>query len=64
MFLHYLARVLEVLFFVGLVGSLVVAVLAFVGDLHVFFEDDKVEDSGRSVSAPGIMDAEPHTSRS
>ncbi|HEX2327250.1 MAG TPA: hypothetical protein VHN74_00890 [Candidatus Angelobacter sp.] len=64
MFLHYLARVLEVLFFVGLVGSLVVAVLAFVGDLHVFFEDDKVEDSGRSVPAPGIMDAEPHTSRS
>ena len=64
MFLHYLARVLEVLFFVGLVGSLVVAVLAFVGDLHVFFEDDKVEDSGRSVLAPGIMDAEPHTSRS
>ena len=63
MFLHYLARVLEVLFFVGLVGSLVVAILAFVGDLHVFFEDDKVEDSGRSVPAPGIMDAA-HTSRS
>ena len=64
MFLHYLALVLEVIFFVGLVGSLVVAILAFVGDLHVFFEDEKAEDSGRSMPAPGIVGAEPHTGRS
>ena len=41
MFLHYLALLLEWIFFVGLAGSLVVAVLAFVGDLHVFFEKDE-----------------------
>ncbi|HYX52163.1 MAG TPA: hypothetical protein VE783_01845 [Candidatus Limnocylindrales bacterium] len=64
MFLHYLAIVLEIIFFVGLIGSLVVAILAFVGDLHVFFEDEKTEDSGRSVPAPGIATAEPHAGRS
>jgi hypothetical protein len=63
MFLHYLAYVLEVLFFVGIVGSLVVAIMAFVGDLHVFFEDDKAEDSSRSLPAPGTRTAEPHTTR-
>lgn len=41
MFLHYLALVLEWIFFIGLAGSLVVAVMAFVGDLHVFFEKDE-----------------------
>lgn len=40
MFLIYLARVLEWIFFIGLAGSLVVSVAAFVGDLHVFFEKD------------------------
>jgi hypothetical protein len=44
MFLIYLARVLEWVFFIGLVGSLVVSVMAFVGDLHVFFENDKQEE--------------------
>ncbi len=63
MFLHYLAYILEVIFFIGLIGSLVVAILAFVGDLHVFFEDEKAEESGRSVPAPGIVNAEPHTGR-
>jgi hypothetical protein len=47
MFLIYLARVLEWIFFIGLAGSLVVSVLAFVGDLHVFFENDKEEDTLR-----------------
>jgi len=40
MFFQVLARVLEVIFLVGMGGSLIVAVLAFVGDLHVFFEKD------------------------
>jgi len=40
MFFIYLARVLEWIFFIGLAGSLVVSVAAFVGDLHVFFEND------------------------
>jgi hypothetical protein len=44
MFLHALVLVLETIFFVGLAGSLVVAVLAFVGDLHVFFDKDEVKE--------------------
>lgn len=44
MFLIYLARVLEWIFFIGLAGSLLVSVLAFVGDLHVFFDNDKQEE--------------------
>ena len=31
---------LECLFFLGLIGSLVVAIWAFVGDVHVFFDKD------------------------
>jgi hypothetical protein len=34
--LHVLVRVLEVIFFVGLAGSLVVAILAFLGDVREF----------------------------
>ena len=45
MFLHYLALVLEWIFFIGLTGSLLVAILAFFGDLHVFFDRD--DDLGR-----------------
>ncbi|HKT49406.1 MAG TPA: hypothetical protein VJV96_03885 [Candidatus Angelobacter sp.] len=58
MFLIYLARVLEWIFFIGLAGSLLVSVLAFVGDLHVFFEDDKEEDTLRShhIYAPSSGD--------
>ena len=48
MFLIYLARVLEWIFFIGMAGSLVVALMAFVGDLHVFFDDNKEEDVLRS----------------
>lgn len=46
----YLARVLEWIFFIGLAGSLIVSILAFVGDLHVFFENDE-ESDGRAVSS-------------
>ena len=41
--LHFLVIFLEALFFVGLAGSLVVAIMAFVGDFSDFFEKDKPE---------------------
>jgi hypothetical protein len=44
MFLRVLAVVLESIFLVGLAGSLVVAIMAFVGDVHVFFDKDDVKD--------------------
>jgi hypothetical protein len=40
MFLHFLIRLLETLFIVGMAGSLVVAIWAFVGDIHVFLDKD------------------------
>jgi hypothetical protein len=43
--MHILALVLETLFFVGLAGSLVVALIAFIGDFHEFFEKDRPESS-------------------
>lgn len=45
--MHYLAVFLQWIFFIGLAGSFIVALTAFIGDLHVFFEDDrKSEASG------------------
>jgi hypothetical protein len=38
--LHFIVRVLEVMFFIGLAGSLVVAIAAFVGDIPEFFKND------------------------
>lgn len=38
--MHILASILTWIFFIGLAGSLVVAILAFVGDIEVFFEKD------------------------
>ncbi|HEY7403682.1 MAG TPA: hypothetical protein VIB39_09185 [Candidatus Angelobacter sp.] len=40
---HLFLRILEAIFFIGLGGSMVVAVLAFVGDIHEFFEKDRPE---------------------
>jgi hypothetical protein len=40
MILHFLIRFLETLFVVGMAGSFVVAIWAFVGDIHVFFDKD------------------------
>jgi hypothetical protein len=37
---HLFIRFLEVIFFIGLAGSMVVAILAFVGDIHEFFQKD------------------------
>jgi hypothetical protein len=48
MFLRNLALILEWIFFIGLAGSLIVAIMAFVGDLHVFLEKD--EDAGHVAS--------------
>jgi hypothetical protein len=56
MFFHYLALVLEIIFFVGLAGSLVVAIMAFVGDIHVFLEKDKPE----SPSPTRVPDSHAH----
>ncbi len=56
MVLHYLALILEWIFFIGLVGSLVVALMAFVGDLHVFMEKD--EDGARDGYAHGTAGAD------
>jgi hypothetical protein len=41
MFLHFLIKFLETIFCIGLAGSMVVAILAFVGDIHVFFDKDE-----------------------
>lgn len=38
--MHLLASILTWTFIIGLAGSLVVAILAFVGDVHVFFGKD------------------------
>jgi hypothetical protein len=56
MILHFLVRFLETIFIVGLAGSLVVAVMAFVGDIHVFFDND--EEPVRPTAAPSGL---PHT---
>ena len=41
--MHLLIRILEMMFFIGLAGSMVVAIMAFVGDIHEFFEKDRPE---------------------
>ncbi len=41
MLLHYLVRVLEGMFFTGLAGSFMVAIIAFVGDFEVLLNRDK-----------------------
>jgi hypothetical protein len=41
--LHFLILLIESLFFIGLAGSLVVAIMAFVGDFSDFFEKDRPE---------------------
>jgi hypothetical protein len=48
MFLHFLIRFLETLFIAGMAGSFVVAIWAFVGDIHVFL--DKDDEPVRSTS--------------
>jgi hypothetical protein len=40
MVLHFIVRVLEIMFLIGLAGSLVVAIAAFVGDVPEFFKKD------------------------
>ena len=41
--LHVLVLFLETLFFIGLAGSMVVAIWAFIGDWFEFFEKDRPE---------------------
>jgi hypothetical protein len=40
---HFFIVFLEAVFFIGLAGSMVVAIMAFVGDFSDFFEKDKPE---------------------
>jgi hypothetical protein len=47
--LHFLLLFLEALFFVGLAGSMVVAIMAFVGDFTDFFEKDKHESASQAI---------------
>jgi hypothetical protein len=63
MFFHYLALVLETIFFVGLAGSLVVAIMAFIGDIHVFLEKDKGESPSPRVLDPDAHNLEPSRQR-
>lgn len=53
MVLHILIRILETIFFVGMAGSLVVAIWAFVGDIHVFL--DKDDEPVRPTAAPAAV---------
>jgi hypothetical protein len=47
--LHYLILFLESIFFIGLAGSLVVAIMAFVGDFTDFFEKERPEGTSRAI---------------
>lgn len=46
---HLLVLLLEILFFIGLAGSLIVAVMAFIGDIHEFFEKDHAEGPSQAI---------------
>jgi len=46
---HFLVLLIEIIFFIGLAGSLVVAILAFVGDIHEFFEKDRAEGPSQAI---------------
>lgn len=46
---HFFVFLLEFIFFVGLAGSLVVAIMAFVGDIHEFYEKDRPEGASQSI---------------
>jgi hypothetical protein len=48
--LHFLVLFLEAVFFIGLAGSMVVAIMAFVGDFADFFEKDRSEGIGSHAS--------------
>jgi Na+/melibiose symporter-like transporter len=47
--LHFFIRLIEIIFLVGLAGSLVVAIMAFVGDIHEFFEKDRSEGPNQAI---------------
>jgi Na+/melibiose symporter-like transporter len=46
---HFLVLLIEIIFFIGLAGSLIVAVMAFVGDIHEFFEKDRAEGPSQAI---------------
>jgi len=46
---RFFINLLEAIFLVGLAGSLVVAIMAFIGDIHEFFEKDRSEGPGQAI---------------
>jgi hypothetical protein len=46
---HYFVLFLEFIFFFGLVGSMVVAIWAFIGDCFEFFEKDRPEGVSQAI---------------
>lgn len=46
---RFFINLLETIFLVGLAGSLVVAIMAFVGDIHEFFEKDRTEGPSQAI---------------
>ncbi|HET9838172.1 MAG TPA: hypothetical protein VFR84_08050 [Candidatus Angelobacter sp.] len=46
---HFFILLLETIFLVGLAGSLVVAIMAFLGDIHEFFEKDRPEGTSQAI---------------
>ena len=61
MVLHFLIKFLETIFCIGMVGSLVVAVLAFVGDIHVFFDKDEEPAFTKKKNRPAPTSIPDHT---
>ena len=50
MFLRNLAAILEVAFFAGIAGSLIVVVVTFVDDLREIFQPDEGTESEKPIS--------------
>jgi hypothetical protein len=46
---HLFIRFLEIIFFAGLAGSMVVAIMAFLGDIRDFFEKDRSEAPSQAI---------------
>jgi hypothetical protein len=49
--LHYFVLLLEAIFFIGLAGSLIVSILAFIGDIQDFVEKDETEGAVKQIAA-------------
>lgn len=58
MLLHFVIRALEAMFFTGLAGSFIVAIIAFVGDFEVLLNRDNAGSQTPILEAnPGSTEA-------